>query len=354
MRAVSKVLHFPLAGVSRNLSVRNNTQPLEDRVYAAPFAMNVRSVDTFEERRRGGSRPATVPVKGRSQTIEARYRARRVYADGTCWYASRTGDATDFAQSGDGGDVTRPAMGNVALRGREGEAITAIFATDDRALFVATDAALWMFQGELNSGPLALISPTVGCVSQDAWAWDGKRVFVLSRQGVFAFMPGEPPTEISGDIPKALSGAEWATMYYDREWNVLNIVADTGSWTLELDGAAWWPFATDESGSYVAIGPFRLGARDDKDGMLDELSMTLADGSDDVTVQLYGGACAEDALMAAEEGVSPFFTITAREGRNLVKRPRMRSGWAVMVLRSAGAWAFESATATVKELGRLR
>ena len=51
-RTATKSLTFPLAGVSRRGSYRQQTRP-----FSAPWAVNVRTVGPSETRRRGGSRP---------------------------------------------------------------------------------------------------------------------------------------------------------------------------------------------------------------------------------------------------------------------------------------------------------
>ena len=51
-RKVQKTLTFPLAGVVRRGSYRNQAHP-----YSAPWAINVRGVESIEGRERGGSRP---------------------------------------------------------------------------------------------------------------------------------------------------------------------------------------------------------------------------------------------------------------------------------------------------------
>ena len=217
---------------------------------------------------------------------------------------------------------------------------------------MATANALWVMRGEVTSGPFSLVSPTIGCVSQDAWAWDGVRLFVLSAQGVFAFAAGEPPRAVSESIPKELQDCTWATMLYDRGLDALNITSDKGNWTLEVGEGAWWPF--DSSGkSKVAIGPFRTAGRDDEDGMLDTLMVALDRQSTDVTVEAYSGKTAVEALhKAANDGAQ--WSATAKAGFNNLTRPRLRGAWCVIVLHGTGAWAYEGMTATVKQLGRLR
>ena len=135
---------------------------------------------------------------------------------------------------------------------------------------------------------------------------------------------------------------------------MLHVVTDKcGSWTYEIDDKAWWPFSMSTNASYVAIGPFRTSARDDEDGMLDTIHAAMADGSADVTIEVYPAKTAEDALIAAKEGTAAF-TATVSAGFNHTIRPRVRGAWCVVMLRASGAWAYETMTATYKQLGRLR
>ena len=361
MRSVPKILHFPFAGLSRNLSVRDNTQPSEMRIYGTPLAMNVRGTCTFADRRRGGSRPDFTPPAITTGTIEARFRARRFIADGALWHASRTGNAEDFNQGGDGGDRTRPATGNAALPGRAGtEYITALFAPTNNVLFMATANSLWALLGDPATSNFVMRSPYAGCVSKDAWAFDGTRYYMLSANGLYAFTPEEPPVLISDEVPFDLKGATAAALAYDEGERVLHVVTDTcGSWTYDIGDKAWWPF--DASGkSLVAIGPFRTSGRDDEDGILDTLHVVLAEGSADLALEVYPGRTAEVAFAAAKAGTqaeptaSPAFSATVKAGFNNTVRPRVRGAWCVIVLRGTGRWAYETATATCKQLGRLR
>lgn len=355
MRAVAKTLHFPFAGLSRSLSVRDNTQPSETRVYATPLAMNVRGSCTFADRRRGGSRPAFIPPSISSAVPEAYYRARRFYADGAMWYASRTGDYEDFNVGGDGEDATRPVAGSVKLPFRPAdEGITALFAPDNGAIYMATASTLWMLSGEPTGGTFRLVSPDVGCVSPQAWAWDGARYYILSAKGLYSFAPGESPIRISDEIPADLRGASAAALAYDATDRLVHVVTDTrGSWTYELDDKAWWPFDISTNASYVAIGPFRTSGRDDEDGMLDTIHAAMAAGSATVTLEVYTAKTAEDALIAARGG-NAAFTASLSAGFNHTIRPRVRGAWCVVMLRAEGAWAYETMTATFKQLGRLR
>lgn len=354
MRNAAKVLHFPFAGLSRSLSVRDNTQPSESRTYGTPLALNVRGTCVFADRQRGGSRGAFAAPVISSDPPEAYYHARRFYADGALWYASRTGNYADYDMGGDGEDVTRPVMGSAKNPSFPAdEPITAIFAPTNHAVFMATANSLWIMRGEPTSGQFILRSATVGCVSRDAWAWDGTRYYVLSANGLYSFTPDEPPVRISDQIPVDLRGMSAAAMHYDPVDEVLHVVTDTkGSWTYEIANRAWWPF--DDSGkSYVAIGPFRTSGRDDEDGIIDTLHVVLAAESASVSLEIYPARTAEAALEKAR-GASAAFTATVGPGFNHTLRPRVRGAWCVIVLRGTSPWAYETMTANCKQLGRLR
>ena len=219
---------------------------------------------------------------------------------------------------------------------------------------MATATALWVMRGEPTNGTFLMRSPYVGCVSRDAWAFDGSRYYVLSASGLYAFTPDEPPVRISDEIPFDLKGVTAAALSYDTDDNALRVVTDTcGSWTYEIDDKAWWPFDVSTSASYVAIGPLRTSGRDDEDGMIDTIHAAMAAGSADVTLEVYPAKTAEDALISARGG-SAAFSATLTPGFNHTLRPRVRGAWCVVMLRATGAWAYETMTATFKQLGRLR
>jgi hypothetical protein len=465
MRNAAKVLHFPFAGLSRSLSVRDNTQPSETRTYATPLALNVRGTCVFADRQRGGSRPGlkrlsgvvsdssgvwrwpnggavewpdggnvlfdlpttrfsgpdgapfvnphqpyapraskgSVPAECRAMAF---YRYRLFVASGAQWYASRSGDLTDWDYGGDMEDLARAATGNVAHAGVEGETITAMMPVLDSLLYVATARSLWCLAGEPTNGVLKCVSTNVGCVGPSAWCFDGTRLWLFSAKGVYSLVPGEGgPVLSSKEVPQLKATDADALMVPDFAADGVHLFSADGDWFIE-EGALWpvavpaamrpvaaahviadgenrtvllgsdgkWRYFDDsrddddshdeidgaEIASCVAIGPFRTSGRDDEDGILDTLHVVLAEGSDDVSLEIYPARTAEAALAKAEAEppapsfAEPAFTATVGPGFNHTIRPRVRGAWCVIVLRGTGRWAYETATATCKILGRLR
>lgn len=447
MRSVSKVLHFPFAGLTRSLSVRDNTQPSETRTYGTPLASNVRGNCVFADRQRGGSAPGLVAVGGIAADSNGRwlwpngepilwpsgasvlfndpfagyhapdgsrlldphasvrcpvvaapsatsfYRARVFAADGASWFCSAAGDASDWDFGADSGNPARAVSGNLALAGRKGEAVTAFMAVDDSRLYAATSRSLWVMV-EPTAG-MQKVSDSVGCVGANAWCAANGVLYTLSPQGLYRVAPGEVPMRVSAEIPEALKGCSSAALLaYDPEEDAIHIFTSKGDFFYEIEGKAFWPvdiatshrpttcarcvidgidrlllLGADETwrrfsasatpaDSYVAIGPFRTSGRDDEDGMLDTLHVVLAVGSANISLEVYPARTAEAALRKCADGVlaaaDPAFATAIGPGFNHTVRPRVRGAWCVIVLRGTGRWAYETATANCKTLGRLR
>jgi hypothetical protein len=325
-----------------------------------------------------------------SPSAVAFYRARAFAAKGASWYASAIGDIGDWDYGGDRDNPARAVSGNLALAGRKGEGVTALMAVDDSRLYAATARSLYVMQ-EPTKG-MSKVSDAVGCIGPYAWCSADGVLYTLSTQGLFRIVPGEAPARVDAEIPQALKGATTALLAYDPEEDAVHMFTDKGDFFFEIASRAFWPQAYESSArpgvvgrcvlggvdsvvfcgsdgtwrqfdadsseevqSCVAVGPFWTSGRDDEDGMLDTLHMVLAEGSDDVAVELYPARTAEAALNKAEASQpSPAFSAEVGAGFNHTIRPRVRGAWCVAVLRGTGAWAFETATATCKQLGRLR
>ena len=397
MRNVAKRLKFPLLGVAKNLSYQDTTYPTEGREYATPMAVNVIGSCVFEGRTRGGSRPGLAAVPQGTQVTEAHptdiiYRDRKIVFDGSVWMASAIGNHEDFDFGKDSGDPSRAVAGNVALAGRSGEAITAAIPVGDRVLFLATLRAIRMVQGE----PTAAVSPVsdnVGVISRDAWCFDGQRVWFMGANGLYGMVPGESPLLASSQLPDDFNGWSSATLVYDAENRGIHIFGQSdyfydieakAAWPIQYNvairptaggaavvngvnkaafrvGSSWyfWDESSDKDdglyyvASNVVIGPFRCGVRDDGDGILDALTVTLANGGATVNLSVNTAKSAEAAVLTASD-TEPMRSFSVIPGWNPVVRPRVRGAWAVIVLSSTGRWAYESILANIKTLGRLR
>lgn len=458
MRSVAKVLRFPLSGVARDIDYRKAYIPEEETTFATPFAMNVRGGDSLHRRFRGGSRPGLSQIAGvasaapqgawlwpngeevlwpdgarlvyeksapevfapdgtrildfhfapnvqgvklSDKAISATYRNRVVVADGASWYMSATGDAANWDFGVYSEDPARAVAGNVALAGEKGDEITAIIPIRDKALFIATRRSLWRVDGEATSGGLVNVSEHIGCVSANAWAFDGANLWLVAASGVYVCELGSAPLKASSRIPEEFLGMSDALLAYDAEENALHVFGSNSDgtasdWFYDIANKAFWPQSfgaarrplaacrmmkdgrsvcvfrcadgkwrffdhasgaddgTDGIKSRVAIGPIRSSVRDDMDGLVGELSATIAENSADVTVSVYSAKSPEAAVKAADAGLGSPFTATLSAGRNNVLRPRQRGTWAVFVVQANGRWGYESMTAVMKSLGRLR
>lgn len=398
MRNVAKRLKFPLLGVAKNLSYQDTTYPTEGREYATPMAVNVIGSCVFEGRTRGGSRPGLAAVPQGTQVAESHpseiiYRDRLVTCDGSVWIASATGSHADLDFGKDSGDPSRAVAGNVALAGKSGEAITAAIPVNDGVLFIATRRAIRMVQGEPTAASQP-ISDNVGIISRNAWCFDGQRVWFIGPNGLYAMAPGESPLLASAQLPEDFKVWSEATLVYDPENRGIHIFGPS-DYFYDIEAKAFWPLfynaevrpagggvaviggvnkaafrvgsswyfwdetATNDAGLYdviseVAIGPFRCGVRDDGDGLLDALTVTLASGSDAVGISVNTAKSAEEAVPTLTSSVSSLRYFPAAPGWNRVVRPRVRGAWAVITLGSTGRWAYESILANIKTLGRLR
>ena len=397
MRNVAKRLKFPLLGVAKNLSYQDTTYPTEGREYATPMAVNVIGSCVFEGRTRGGSRPGLAAVPQGAQVTESHptdiiYRDRKIVFDGSVWMASAIGNHDDFDFGKDSGDPSRAVAGNVALAGRSGEAITAAIPVGDRVLFLATLRAIRMVQGEPTAA-VSTVSDNVGVISRDAWCFDGQRVWFMGANGLYGMVPGESPLLASSQLPDDFNGWSSATLVYDAENRGIHIFGQSdyfydieakAVWPIQYNvairptaggaavvngvnkaafrvGSSWylWDESSDkDAGLYyvaskVVIGPFRCGVRDDGDGILDALTVTLANGGATVNLSVNTAKSAEAAVLTASDA-EPMRSFSVIPGWNPVVRPRVRGAWAVIVLSSTGRWAYESILANIKTLGRLR
>ena len=324
-------------------------------------------------------------------TIATFYRARLFAAKGTDWFCSRMGDTADWDYGADRDDVARACAGNVALAGRKGDAITAFMPVDDSMLYIATARSLWCLSGDPCGGTIGCVSSEIGVAGAAAWCWSGSRLYFLGVDGLYGLAPGEHPVHLSGAIP-ALEGDLSAFMGYDPKESALHMFTAGGDWFVDLNeerpsfwpvsfGAglrpvaigkatlggenvaifrcadgAWRQFADNvpcETSSNVALGPFRISADDSTDGFLDELHATMAYASAQVSASVYTGRTAEEAVRAARNNSGTVFFYLSG-GYNAVWRPRVRGAWCVIVLASAGKWAYESIFAKLKHTGRLR
>ena len=345
----------------------------------------------------------------------AMYRARRIVANGTMWYASRLGDYADFDYGGDIADVSRAVAGNVALAGREGENVTALAAIADSMLYVATKRALWRVNGEVTQS-LSVVSDHIGIVSRDAWCWDGMRFWFMSDKGLYALVAGEPPVNMTQHLRDEVSGWTAATLIFDSERNGIHIIGTNGSgaatdWFYDIANKAMWklqypqtkrPTAgglamigkknrvvflcadgtwrywdesqeTDDGTAIIsalAMGPIIHTTGNTENAFLAELDFEMdKDLTPSSGVKVSGciGRTTNEAIEAAKNqvewvasgaaGTSAYskFMYAVSIGWQKVVRPRIRcNSFAAVVWSVSGRWAISKITAVHRGCGRIR
>ena len=277
-RTSRKTLSFPVGGVVRKRSYREQTNP-----FSSPWAVNVRSIEPKEDRGRGGSRPGLIssevteiasrtwlwengdpiewegtppldeitydlvePIietvdgqiispstiinivaeKGNipeGYTINCFYRDRVVIGFENIWYASRVGKYTDWDYGADMNDESRAVAGTVELAGRIGNDITAIIPHRDQMLIIATSNSLHVLQGDPATGTLQVIDENVGIIAPYGYAFNGDTLAFLSNDGVYIGAAGSKPERFSEvRIPDELRNV-------DVENNIISMAYDPNS-----------------------------------------------------------------------------------------------------------------------------
>jgi hypothetical protein len=296
----------------------------------------------------------TVPT---AQTIVALYRDRIFLAGVTnAFYASRTGDPTDWNFGAAAEDPGAPVAGQVSLAGRVGDVVTALIPLRDQALVIATENTLWLLTGEPTNGTLRNVSDEIGIVARKAWAVtpDGLICF-LSNDGLYLWTPGAgAPTRLSGErVPDELREVDTdsltVSMAYDPTWRGFHLFLTDSTdptpsthWWVDVEARAVWPqrfarghqplaattltttglgvvvvggrdgylryFADgqdDDDGleleSHLMIGPLRLSEDDVHDGMLAEIHGSIEELSEEasVTWRVVTGRSPAEAVEAA-------------------------------------------------------
>ena len=350
-----------------------------------------------------------------SFTSCAWYRDRMVVGSGTMWYASRLGALDDFDYGGDIADVSRAVAGNVALAGREGEAITALAAIADSMLYIATKRSLWRVTGEITQS-LSQVSDHIGIVSRHAWCWDGLRFWFWSDKGLYALVAGEPPVAMTQHLEDVVRGWTAATLVFDSERNGIHIFGTDGSsaatdWFYDIANKALWKLqypsvkrpvsgglamlggknravflcadgtfrywdeaqATDDGTNIVsalAMGPVTHTTGNTENAFLAELDFemdTSVTSQSGVHVSGCAGRTTDEVIEAAKShvgwvaggasGTSAYekFAYSVIPGWQRVVRPRIRcNSFAAVVWSTAGRWAVSKITAVHRGCGRIR
>lgn len=437
-----------MGGLNCSASFCDSYDRPHNGVYTTPIAVNVRPRCVFEHRMRGGSRPGLVlvgeakpssdcwvwPNGGKilwpdgskiltgtlelaktpdganivnphdipkllpntsvgapsNASIGTFYRGRLVLAQDNLVCFSRTSDISDWNYGADRDDLDRAVAFSVGKADLRGDSITCLAAVDDSRLFICTSRETYVLSGNPAEGELIRVSVNYGCVSPNAWAWDGQSMYFLSASGLISISQGSVPTEVSYAIPDALHGLNEATCIYDVEELALHILTTNTSWFF-INGT-WWQqqypnwltrrmarindngidtvaFESfdgnwykqsrgsndngDDITSYVALGPIKL-SDGTTDALLAELAVYhAANYGDELTVQIAMGKTAEDAYSKALIGNFDE-VINVTSGFNGTWRTRARGAWCVIQLYSEKPWAYEYGHMKIKQLGRLR
>ena len=289
-RTVSRTLAFPLAGVVRSGAYRDQTRP-----YSAPWAVNVRGVETLEGRGRGGSRPGLVEVEGVTETAtgvwewpngeaiewendaevqysytetlitgpggvsiinpaalitvtadvgdaptdytaSCVYRDRVILGKGNAFYASRLGNHADWNYGAEMTDDSRAVAGAVGMAGQPGGDLVAIIPFRDKALVLATRNSLYVLEGDPATGAVRAVDEDIGIIAPYGWAFDGEVLAFLSNDGIYIGPIGQRPARFSeGRIP-------WQLKNVDTSANTVTMAYDPGARGFHL-------FITPASGS---------------------------------------------------------------------------------------------------------
>ena len=237
----------------------------------------------------------------------------------------------------------------------------------------------------------------MGCVGPDAWCYDGRTLWFFSSSGIFSLVPGETgPEHFSGRLPTLKATDRSAIMAADHAQDGILLFSTDGDFFLDPSAKAIWPIdvpatmrptafshvmadhenvtvmlgsdgkwryfdaetdADDKTAvsdgtpieSELVIGPFRVSGSDAIDGILDEVRVTLGEGSGTVTIGVATAKTAEGAAKAVRVAANQY-----AGGYNFTQRARRRGAWGCIKLTSSARWAYESVLVTLKALGRLR
>ena len=331
------------------------------------------------------------------------------------FYACAVGDDTDWSFAKDMGNPGRAFAGH--LGGNTiGEPIKAMVPYEDKALVLATNDGVWVIYGNFagEGGRRVRISQSVGVISPSGIAVaPGGTVLMLARDGLYSFVIGSdaPPQPFSDKVvPDEFIDIDPTTVAITMQYDYrsrgfhLFLTPDHGvgtHWWIDIANRAMWPVklsddhqplcacelktsgfsniilgcsdgylrrfdddAEDDDGTDVQsdlfLGPFHTSREEGYEGQITEIVGALAAESGDVTWRIVVGDSAEEAVDAADAALNGDRTTgvdssgTWSAGQNRVEYPRARGAWVVIWLSSTKPWAFESMTAWMRKLGRIR
>lgn len=330
------------------------------------------------------------------------YRDRIILAHDHLWFASRSGDFTDWNYGSTFEDESRAVLGQVTFSGIIGEPITALIPFRDQALIIACENSLWVLKGDPATGSIVNLSSEVGVIAPDAWSLSPSGMLVfLSNDGLYMGGVTEAPVRVSEErVPSEMRNVDVTAGNISVQYNPVEhgfniFISATNSWFFDYERKALWkdsyqashfpvsttltdgsglravvlgstdgylrvfsPSATNDDGtlftSSIVVGPFRIAADDVRDALLSEIYGILADNSGSVRWSAYMGDSAEGVSDAAESLHNSDASGIWTENRNRVQRPRCRGAWCAICLTSSSRWSFEAVSIVARQLGRLR
>lgn len=243
----------------------------------------------------------TIPA---AEPLIALYRDRIFLAGKTqAFYASRTGDPTDWNFGSAFEDPGAPVAGQVSVAGRMGEVVTALIPLHDQALVIATENTLWILSGDPTTGAIRNVSDELGIVGPRAWAItpDGLLAF-LSNDGIYLWSAGsgQAPIRFSSErVPDELREVDTdaldVSMAYDPTWRGFHLFLTPASpavgyhWWVDVEARALWPQRFSKNHQPLAaatlttsgLGVVVIGGRDGflrcfRDGQVDDDGRELA------------------------------------------------------------------------------
>jgi hypothetical protein len=329
-----------------------------------------------------GNRPELICTwRGRTVMSGVRFDAQN-------WFMSKSNDPLDWDYSPTPTNATQAVAGNNSDAGLIGDVITALVPYSDDLMLFGGDHTIYMMTGDpADSGQIDRVSDECGMAYGRAFCRmpNGALLFFGSRGGVYMMAPGGKPERVTkGSIDERLSDIDMSTNYVRMAWfdrlqgAFLFITPATAGdttynffWDARND--SWWmdqfaeddhnPIsmmtidgdspddrhlligcgdgyvrkidvdATTDDGTGIAsnlfIGPFG-------NTKLNELMISLASGSSNVTWSTHVGKDAQTAI-AASAGA----TGTLVAGRNRSAWPRRFGHALYLKLAATGAWAAE-------------
>ncbi len=343
-------LRFPSLGIVRRDVYEHAASAV---AYSCPWALNCRLEDSLTSRLRGGSFTA---INAGSRPSEILYRDRVLTFSDNAITATRVGDHTDTALSGDVSDAMRPALFQLSEAGEVGEDVVALIPHKDMYLHGFAAGETWIQQGDSYTGTRRCVSREVGIIGADAWCVNHDTVYFLSSHGLYSVgADGSGLKALSEDkIPEDLTGVEdsGCTLTYNHADRGVYIHMTSGvSWFYDVERDQFWPFDSDSSNSHVLIGPLRIGGPNQL-GLVQTLHCVTAPDSVAVTWRLIVGDSAEEASANGKSAIEAYEAGTAYDqyvaaigaleaGRSQASWPRTRGAWAVVWLCSSATWAYE-------------